>query len=238
MGLAEPVGWAGEAIFAQRAAPVRALLLEELHDRRLTGEPGDDVLAAMLRPPEIDDEAIIDQLLIVLMAAQEPPAIALTNIICELARSPLVARRFQDEPGSRRVIIAEVLRLRPSASAVLRQLTEPMDVAGHALPAGTAVACSSPLLHRDPRAFPHPDVFEPDRFADGTPAGAPYFPFGGGTRRCLGEALAEAEFRAVLPAVLERRHFRLEWPRPERMVICATVLVPHRGALVRATTIA
>jgi cytochrome P450 family 135 len=73
-------GWVGDAIFARRAAPVRDLLLEELRERRLTDEPGDDVLGAMLRPPEIDDEAIIDQLLIVLMAAQEPPAIALTNV--------------------------------------------------------------------------------------------------------------------------------------------------------------
>jgi cytochrome P450 family 135 len=120
---------------------------------------------------------------------------------------------------------------------VLRQLIEPMDVAGHALPAGTVVACPSPLLHRDPRAFPDPDAFKPDRFAHGTPAGAPYFPFGGGARRCLGEALAEAEFRAVLPAVLERRRLRLAWPRPERMVIRATVLVPHRGALVSAETV-
>jgi cytochrome P450 family 135 len=127
--------------------------------------------------------------------------------------------------------------LRPSASAVLRQLTEPMDVAGHRLPAGSVIACPTPVLHRDPRALPDPDSFDPSRFANGTPAATPYFPFGGGARRCLGEALAEAEFRAVLPAVLERRRFRLGWPRPERMVIRATVLVPHRGALVSATTV-
>jgi cytochrome P450 len=184
--------------------------------------------------PPIDDEAIVDQLLIVLMAAQEPPAIALTNVVYELGGRPTVAARFVTDPDARRAIVAEVLRLRPSASAVLRRLTAPMEVAGHALPAGTLVACPSPLLHRDPIAFPEPDAFIPDRFANGTSDSVPYFPFGGGARRCIGEALAEAEFRAVLPAVLE--HWRLcrAWPREERMVVRATVLVPHRGALMRA----
>jgi cytochrome P450 len=98
------------------------------------------------------------------------------------------------------------------------------------------IACPSPLLHRDPTAFFDPDAFLAERFADGIPQGAPYFPFGGGVRRCIGEALAEAEFRSVLPAVLERLRFSRAWPREERMVIRATVLVPHRSALMRATT--
>jgi cytochrome P450 family 135 len=229
------VGRAGDLLFGRRAAPVRDLLLQELRARRSKDEGREDVLGAMLvSDPPIDDEAIVDQLLIVLMAAQEPPAIALTNVVYELAGRPTVAEQFLTEPGARRAIIAEVLRLRPSASAALRQLTEPMEIAGHVLSAGTVIACPSPLLHRDPIAFPDPDAFIPGRFNGGTPDGAPYFPFGGGMRRCIGEALAEAEFRAVLPAVLERWRFRRVWPREERMVVRATVLVPHRSALVRA----
>ncbi|HEX3689334.1 MAG TPA: cytochrome P450 [Solirubrobacteraceae bacterium] len=228
-------GRAGDALFARRAAPVRDLLLEELRTRRSTDRAGEDALEAMLRSePPIDDAAIVDQLLIVLMAAQEPPAIALSNVIYELAGRPMVIERFRADPAAQRPIIAEVLRLRPSASAALRQLTEPMEVAGHVLPAGTAVACPSPLLHRDPIAFPDPDAFMADRFTRGTPDGGPYFPFGGGIRRCIGEALAEAQFRAVLPTVLDRWHFHRAWPREERMVVRATVLVPHRSALVRA----
>jgi cytochrome P450 family 135 len=237
-GPAGAVGRAGDALFARRAGPVRDLLLGELRARRSTGESSEDVLGAMLASdPPIDDEAIVDQLLIVLMAAQEPPAIALANVVYELAGRPMIAERFLTDPAARRVIIAEVLRMRPSASAGLRQLTEPMEVAGHLLPAGTAVACPSALLHRDPSAFPDPDAFVSERFVDGTPDSAPYFPFGGGVRRCIGEALAEAEFRAVLPAVLEHWRFRRAWPHEERMVVRATVLVPHRGALVRAVRV-
>jgi hypothetical protein len=229
------VGRAVDALFERRAAPVRDLLLRELHARRSIGGDAGDVLGAMLASePPIDDAAIVDQLLIVLMAAQEPPAIALTNVVYELAGRPIVAERFLTDPGARRAIIAEVLRLRPSASAALRQLTQAMEVEAYVLPAGTVIACPSPLLHRDPIAFPDPDVFMAERFANGTPEGVPYFPFGGGVRRCIGEALAEAQFRAVLPAVLEHLCWRRVWPREERMVVRATVLVPHRGAIVRA----
>jgi cytochrome P450 len=247
------VGRAGDALFNRLSAPVRRLLREELRARRsaharaetLAGQGerqpapsrGEDVLEAMLvSEPRLDDDSIIDQLLIVLMAAQEPPAIALTNVVYELAGRPAVAARFRTETGARRAIIAEVLRLRPSASAALRRLTQPMEIGGYMLAAGTTVACPSPLLHRDPTAFPNPEAFQPERFADGPPIGAPYLPFGGGLRRCIGEALAEAEFRAVLPAVLERRGFRRIWPREERMVVRATVLVPHRSALMRVAS--
>jgi cytochrome P450 len=229
------VGRIADSVFARRARPVRALLLKELRVRRITpGQEGDVVQTMLNSQPPLKDEDIVDQLLIVLMAAQEPPAIALTNVIYELAGRPPLNELFVDEPMARRALIAEVLRLRPSASAVLRQLTEPMEVEGHRLPADTTIACPSPLLHRDPIAFPDPDDFLADRFADGAPPGAPYVPFGGGIRRCLGEYLAEAEFRAVLPVVLEQLRFRRAWPQEERMVVRATVLVPHRSALMSA----
>src|SRR5689334_16027690 len=63
-----------------------------------------------------------DQLLVVVAAGQEPPAIALANVAYELARHP--------EHELSEAFIDETLRLRPSASAVLRELTEDFDVAG------------------------------------------------------------------------------------------------------------
>jgi cytochrome P450 len=215
----------GGVLVRRRMAPVIRLLEDEL-----PGHRGDDLLA---RTREATADPI-DALLVVIAAAQEPPGIALANVVYELARRPQWQERYREEPALRDAIAAEVLRLRPSASAALRELAEPAEIAGYALPAGTDVALPSALLQRDPEAFPAPDAFRPERFADGTPPGAPYFPFGGGARRCLGEPLARAELDTVLPVVLGRRRFAAVWPRPERMVVRGTVLVPHRGALVRS----
>src|SRR5437763_1080806 len=83
-------------------------------ERRLRDDPGEDLLAAMIAsPPALSDDEIVDQLLIVLGAAQEPPGIALANVLYELADRPAVADRFVDDPSSRSAIVAEVLRLRP-----------------------------------------------------------------------------------------------------------------------------
>lgn len=150
-------------------------------------------LARQLKRRGYDREAI-DRLIVVIAAAQEPGAIALTNVLYERTRDPNVS-------------VDEALRRRPPASALLR---EPPSVAGYDLPEGTPVALPLPLLHRH----------------------GLFLPFGDGPRRCLGEPLARAELRTILPLVPE---LRSAWPRTERMVVRGTVLVPHRSALVSAT---
>jgi cytochrome P450 len=72
---------------------------------------------------------------------------------------------------------------------------------------------------------PEPDVLRPGRPTQGVP----YFPFGGCARRCVGEPLARALLRTVLPLV---PRLRPVWPREERMVVRGKVLVPHRSAVV------
>jgi cytochrome P450 len=148
-----------------------------------------------------------DRMLVVCAAGQEPPAIALANVGYEWAR-----RGGELTPA----FVDETLRLRPSASAALRQVD------------GETRALSSLLAHRDPEAFPDPHAFRTDRdYTDPL-----YMPFGGGVRRCVGEPLARAQLRAI-PPLLPR--LRAVHPRPERMVVRGTVLVPHRSALVIAT---
>jgi hypothetical protein len=136
-----------------------------------------------------------DRLIVVIAAGQEPGAIGLTNTLYERARRPGTS-------------VDEALRLRPPASALLR---EPERVDGYELPPGTPVALPLPYLHR--HGF--------------------YRPFGDGPRRCLGEPLARAELDVIPPLVPPLKPV---WPKPERMVVRGTVLVPHRSALVRIAT--
>jgi cytochrome P450 len=92
-----------------------------------------------------------------------------------------------------------------------------------------------PLLHRDPRAYAAPDAFRPERWSVGAVPEGAYLPFGDGARRCLGEHLALAYFDAIVPAILRTVRLRAVWPRPERMVLRGTILVPHRSGLAVAT---
>lgn len=238
------VGELGQALFEQRQAPVVAALSRAVEARRgeeidnSGNKEGVEVLGCMVADDAgLTTEQIVDELMSLLMAAQEPPSIALTWILDCLSRQPARAEAFLADPCGELAdaIVREVLRLRPPASGSLRRLLEPMQVEGRELPAGATVLVPTSLVHRDPRGFRDPERFEPERWlADITPSW-PLFPFGGGARRCVGEALARAEIETVVPAVLRQVKLSPLSPEPERMAQRATVLVPQRGLLVRAS---
>lgn len=234
------VGELGQALFEQRQTPVVAALYKAVEARRAQGAGNGeevDVLGCMVADDaELTTEQIVDELISLLMAAQEPPSIALTWILDRLSREPELAESYLEDPRSQRsdAIVREVLRLRPPASGSLRRLLEPMPIDGHELPAGATVLVPTSLVHRDRRGFRDPDRFDPERWlVDITPSW-PFFPFGGGARRCVGEPLAHAEIETVVPAVLRTVELTPLAEEPERMVQRATVLVPQRGLLVRA----
>jgi unspecific monooxygenase len=71
--------------------------------------------------------------------------------------------------------------------------------------------------------------FNPDRFLDRQYSPYEFIPFGGGVRRCLGEALAVFELRLVVATIL--REFAVEYAdtQPERPVRRGVNLTPERG---------
>jgi cytochrome P450 len=217
---------------------VAELLGEETRERRRRGEPGDGVLGAVLgAEPEATPDAVVEELLSLLMAAQEPMATALTWLLLTLsapgaARARAAVAEEGVDHGLGAAAVRETLRLHPSALASLRKLTEDHEVAGRVLPANTTIMVPLPLIQRDPRYHEDPDAFRPDRPAPRSEHAL--LPFGGGPRRCLGEPLAFAEIGAVLPTVLRAAPWRPAGPRPERMVLRATILVPQRSGLVIA----
>jgi cytochrome P450 len=231
------MGELGNALFEQRQAPVVAALSRAVEARRADPVEEVDVLGCMLGDEaNLRTQQIVDELMSLLMAAQEPPSIALAWLLDRLSREPELVDGFVEDPRSSRsdAIVRETLRLRPPASGSLRRLLAPLAVESRELPAGATVIAPTSLVHRDPRGFRDPDRFEPERWlADITPSW-PFFPFGGGARRCVGEPLAHAEIETAVPAVLRKLKLEPLSSEPERMVQRATVLVPQHSLRVRA----
>jgi cytochrome P450 len=224
--------------FRRRRARVAAVLEAEIAQRRGRGQPGPGVLGLLLaHEPARTPQEIVDELLVLLMAAQEPMAAALTWVTLAIARQrdaadDVVRRGLDDEWGG--AVIDEALRLHPPAVAVLRRLTAPLRVGDLELAAGATTMVPIAALQRDERMWDTPDAFRPQRHLDGSRRG-PLLPFGAGARGCLGEPLARAQLRAVVPLVLGELRPRPVWPTPERTVLRGTILVPQRSGLVRAT---
>jgi len=180
----------------------------------------------------METRRIVDELIVVMAAAQEPMSIALTWLLERLSREFGLDQRWLEASPSdrfREAVINETLRLHPPALASLRRLTAETTVSGDRLPAGTNVMISIPLLHREPVLFAEPNRFEPSRFLNGA-APTSFVPFGDGVRICPGEALARAELRLVPEVVLRRLRLRFLGSF-ERPVQRATVAVPHRSGL-------
>ena len=93
-------------------------------------------------------------------------------------------------------VFAESMRLYPPAWAMGRMSTKPITLGPYTIPPGAHFFFSQYIMGRDPQYFPDPLRFDPDRFTPenkATRAKFTYFPFGGGSRQCIGESFAWME---------------------------------------------
>jgi cytochrome P450 len=226
------------------------VLYAEIAERRQADDLADrdDVLSRLLRTDEADapndagltDAELRDQLITLLLAGHETTATALAWCLHELARRPEVlrtAQRAADEHDDEYLsaVAKEALRKRPVIYEVARRLTQPVDIAGYRIPAGSVVAPGIGLVQTDPANYPEPDEFRPERFIGAQPAANTWIPFGGGVRRCLGAGFSLMEASVVLGEVLRRYDVRPDRARPEGQHARNITLVPARGARIAVT---
>ena len=79
-----------------------------------------------------------------------------------------------------------------------------MTIMGRELPPETWLTPSIYLVHYREDLYPEPHQFKPERFLEKKFTNYEYLPFGGGTRRCLGYALAELEMKLVLASIISK----------------------------------
>jgi cytochrome P450 family 135 len=233
------------AFFARRIAAADALLYEEIARRRAEAdlEERTDVLSLLLQARDeggrpMSDSELRDELFTMLAAGHETTATGLSFAFDLLLHSPNVLARLRDELGSGDddyldAVCTETLRVRPVIDAAERTLTRPRVVGGYELPAGIRVYPGIALVHRRPDLYPEPERFRPERFLDGRVESYAWLPFGGGIRRCIGAALAQAEMAEVIRVVCEWVELDAVRPEPDPIVLKNITLAPKHGAPVR-----
>jgi cytochrome P450 len=126
-------------------------------------------------------------------------------------------------------VCKEALRLYPVVALISRRLRQPLRLGGSVVPAEIAVGAALPLIHSDPRLYPEPQRFRPERFLERTYTPFEYLPFGGGARHCIGAAFAVYEMKVVLGSLLARHRFRLAEDAPVPPVPRTFTLGPKGG---------
>ncbi len=112
--------------------------------------------------------------------------------------------------------LKEALRLHPPLIILLRVAQEELELAGHRIPAGTMVGASPRVSNRMAEHFPEPERFDPRRYLDGRQEDRlnqwTWIPFGAGRHRCVGNAFAMMQMKAIFSVIL--RDFEFEMTQP------------------------
>jgi cytochrome P450 len=165
----------------------------------------------------MSDEQVRDEVLTIFLAGYETVANGLTWTWYLLSQNPEVEARLHaeldavlgisdrkrvptlaDYPNLRYTeqVFAESMRLYPPAWAMGRMSSKPVELGPYRIPPGAHFFFSQYIMGRDPQYFPDPLRFDPSRFTPEAKAARPkftYFPFGAGSRQCIGESFAWME---------------------------------------------
>jgi cytochrome P450 len=223
----------GLAAFVRARKRIDAVAHRMIEAHRQHHSDGNSLLDLMLaaspdRSPA-SEKSLRDQVITIFLAGYETVANALAWTWYLLSQNPECERRFHEEidrelqgrlpayedvPRLRYVemVMAESIRLYPPAWAMGRYALHDFQLGEFFLPAKTTVLMSQFITHRDPRFFPDPLRFDPERFtpeAKARRAKFTYFPFGAGFRQCIGESFAWMEGVLLLATLGQKWKLRL-----------------------------
>jgi len=220
--------------FAAARARLDAIIYGLIAEHRAEGEDQGDLLSLLLAAQDEDgtamtDTQIRDEAITIFLAGHETTANMMAWTWYLLSQNPEVEARFHaeidalpdGEPGlddlpqlsyTRRVL-SESLRLYPPGWIVGRRAIVDTSVGGYAVPRRTVLILAPTVTHMDPRWFPDPNCFNPDRWTPEADAVRPkfaFFPFSGGSRICIGEQFAWTEGIILLATLGRRWKMRLD----------------------------
>ena len=208
------------------------ILFDEIAQRRRdeSRHEREDVLS-MLVDTDLSDQDLRDQLMTMLIAGHETTATSLSWAVERLVRHPGEWERIRDDDDYADAVAKETLRLRPVLPvASPRKVMKPIEIGGYELPPGVVAIASIYLVHRRADVYPEPYAFRPERWRGAKPGTYTWFPFGGGTRRCLGATLAMFEMKVVLKVMARMLDVSAARPEREPTARRAITLAPARGA--------
>jgi cytochrome P450 len=212
------------------------LLRGIIEERRRLGEAKSpqDLLTVLMYTKDaetgetMDDEQLRGELLTLYIAGHETTAWLLSWALSFLLQNPESAGKFCEElailegkpptvedllklPYSK-MVIQETLRLRPPVWFMQRQTKVEVTLNGRSYPPNSMFMVLSYANHHDPKIFPEPKAFKPERWANDTekhlPKGA-YLPFALGSRICIGNGFALMEAQLLLNYIMQTFEMRL-----------------------------
>lgn len=202
-----------------------------IREHRADKEDRGDLLSMLLMAQDelgdgsgMTDEQVRDEAMTIFLAGHETTANALTWTWYLLSQNEYVERKLHTELAAvlagrtptdadvanlpyTRQVLAESMRLYPPAWVIGRRVLADYKVGDYVLPAQSICMLSQYVTHHDPRWYPHPMQFDPERWTPEAQEQRPkfaYYPFGSGPRVCIGESFAWMEGILLLATLAQR----------------------------------
>ena len=226
-----------------------------IRERRSSNQPREDLLEMLLRARDEDgnpmsDAQLRDEVMTLFLAGHETTAIALSWACYLIAQNTAVEKKLAEELGAvlgdrvptpddlprlryTEMVLKEAMRLYPAVWGIGRKAVKECALGGYRIPAGANIFILQWRTQRDPRFFPDPERFDPERWREdpirsGKIPRFAYFPFGGGPRVCVGASFAMMEATLLLAMMQQKYHFE-NVPGPPIELLATVTLRPKHG---------
>jgi cytochrome P450 len=218
--------WSPWGQFLKRRQKIDRIIYAEIAQRRKENDPTRTDILSMLMAArdengeQMSDEELRDQLVSLLLLGYETTAAALGWTFHLIHAHPNVCDRLQQEIERAievrspetiaqlpylTAVCQETLRLHPIALICTpRMAIEALEINSDRFEAGTILVPCIYLAHRRSQTYPQPEQFQPERFLAQKFSPFEYFPFGGGSRGCIGAAFSLYEMKLIVATILSR----------------------------------
>ncbi|KAF3885977.1 MULTISPECIES: cytochrome P450 [Nostocales] len=234
-----------------RQRQVHDLLIAEIEERRTQGNSGrGDILSLMMAARDdqgqpMSNEELQDELLTILFAGHETTATTLAWAFYQIHQHPNVLEKLLQELDSLgessnpmeiaqlpylTAVCQEILRMYPVLPVLFPRIAKsPIKIGGYHFDAETTLMPSIYLVHYREDLYPNARQFKPERFLERQYSRSEYFPFGGGSRHCLGYALAQLEMKLVIATILSKYQLANADDKPVKVQRRGFTLAPIGG---------
>lgn len=243
--------WSPWGKFVRDREAIDQLIYAEIADRRKEEETNRvDILSLMMSARDAEgnpmsDQELRDELMTLMFAGHETTATAMAWTLYWVHHLPEVKTKLLAELDSLgdnpdpvtlgrspylSAVCNETLRINPVAMITFpRVVKEPVELLGYKFSPNNIIVGCIYLTHHREDLYPEPKEFKPERFLDRQYTPYEFMPFGGGVRRCLGEALAMIEMKLVLAKILREYELELATNKPEIAKRRGVTLAPASG---------
>jgi cytochrome P450 len=244
--------------YHQAIAQMDEAIYQLIGSRRQQTEQTEDLLSMLMEARDeetgrqMDDKLLRDEVATLMLAGHETTANALSWTLMLLAQHPEVRQKLEAElkqvlqgrlPTVEDIgklhytsqVVKESMRLYPPVAIFGREAARDCTIGDYDVPQGTVVTISQWVMHRHPRYFENPEVFQPERWTEAFEKELPrgvYIPFGDGPRVCIGKGFAQMEAVLLLAAIAQRFELNIE---PDFAIVPqpSITLRPEHGIKVR-----